>query len=302
MQLNHRHRSQVGLTLIELMISIALGLFVVGGVVYVTASTMRTNTQTLRSTHLNQELRAAMQMMTRDLRRAGYRYGAEFAGLYTASNGVTIAPLSGTSIVVTAPASAPFGKWIIGARLRHVSPSTGLSYCIDITSPTSGTSIASATGKFVDCEYSSNPTAFPSGSLGAGSWTIEDPNGGIKYAASCVSFGYDHDDDEGDGVISSSEIIGYRLNSNAIEIGTSSSDCSTNTFNSTEEIISPTVSGVTITGFSVTNLGPATPIPSGNVDVQLLELQLTLTGQLTSDSSVTRSITEIVRVRNDRLI
>jgi type II secretory pathway pseudopilin PulG len=300
--LKPQRRLQLGLTLIELMISIVLSLFVLGGVLYITSSTMQANTQALRSTHLNQELRAAMQMITRDIRRAGYRYGVEIAGVYTASNSVTIAPLSGNSIVVTAPASAPFGEWIIGSRIRHVSASTGLSYCIDISSPTSGTSFTSATGAFVDCEDSSNPTAFPSASIGAGSWTIEDPNGGIQFTANCVSSGYDFDDDDvGDGVITAPEVIGYRLNGTAIERG-SSADCSTNTLSAIEAIISPAISGVTITNFSVTNLGPAAPIPAGNVDVQLLELQLTLSGQLSSDTSVTRSITEVVKVRNDQLI
>lgn len=301
MQLKPQRRLQLGLTLIELMISIVLSLFVLGGVLYITSSTMQSNTQNLRSTHLNQELRAAMQMITRDIRRAGYRYGVETAGAYTANNSVTIAPLTGSSIVVTAPASAPFGKWIIGSRIRHVSASTGLSYCIDISSPTTGTSFTSATGAFVDCEDSSDPTAFPSASIGAGSWTIEDPNGGIQFTANCVSFGYDVDNDVGDGDIAASEVIGYRLNGSAIERG-SSADCSTNTFASTEAVISSAVSGVTITNFSVTNLGPAAAIPAGNVDIQLLELQLTLSGQLSSDSSVTRSITEVVKVRNDQLI
>jgi len=301
MQLKPQQRLQLGLTLIELMISIVLSLFVLGGVLYITSSTMQSNTQNLRSTHLNQELRAAMQMITRDIRRAGYRYGVEIAGAYTASNSVTIAPLSGSSIVVTAPASAPFGAWIIGSRIRHVSTSTGLSYCIDVSSPTTGTSFTSATGAFVDCEDSSNPTAFPSASIGAGSWTIEDPNGGIQFTANCVSFGYDADNDVGNGYIVASEVIGYRLNGTAIERG-SSADCSTNTFGETEAVISPTVSGVTITNFSVTNLGPAAAIPAGNVDVQLLELQLTLSGQLSSDTSITRSITEVVKVRNDQLI
>lgn len=308
MQLTSKHKSQLGLTLIELMISIAMSLVVVGGVVYVTAATMRTNTQTLRSTHLNQELRAAMQSMTRDLRRAGYRYGAELAGVYTASNGFTITsspPLNGT-MTIAAPAGAPFGAWIIGARIRHVSPDTGLSYCIDITSPTSGTSFTSATGNYVDCEDSSNPTAFPSASIGKGSWIVEDPNGLIRFTAAtddgCISFGYDHDNDEGNGVISSTEIIGYRKNGTAIEFGSSSANCTTNVFATTENIISPTVSGVTITKFRVDNLGPAGPVSAGNVDVQLLELQLTLTGQLTSDPNVSRSITEVVRVRNDQII
>ena len=61
-----------GFSLVELMISIVVGLVVVGGVISVFASAVKSHTDNLRMTRLNQELRTTMTLMTRELRRAGY--------------------------------------------------------------------------------------------------------------------------------------------------------------------------------------------------------------------------------------
>jgi prepilin peptidase dependent protein B len=62
---------QKGFSLIELMISLTLGLIVMGGALSMVTSILATNTSTLKMTRLNEELRAAMMMLTSDLRRAG---------------------------------------------------------------------------------------------------------------------------------------------------------------------------------------------------------------------------------------
>lgn len=66
----HRNR---GFTLIELMVALVLGLVVVGGVMGVFMSTYQANSQNIKSVRLNEELRAVMSLITRDLRRAGTR-------------------------------------------------------------------------------------------------------------------------------------------------------------------------------------------------------------------------------------
>ncbi len=68
--LNNRNR---GFTLIELMVSLVLGLIVVGGVMGVFMSTYQANAQNIKSVRLNEEMRAVMSLMTRDIRRAGVR-------------------------------------------------------------------------------------------------------------------------------------------------------------------------------------------------------------------------------------
>ncbi len=61
-----------GFSLVELMISITVGLVVLGGVVGIFSSSVKSNADALKMTRLNQELQATMSMMTRDIRRAEY--------------------------------------------------------------------------------------------------------------------------------------------------------------------------------------------------------------------------------------
>lgn len=70
-------RSIAGFSLVELMISVTLGLIVMGGVIGIFASTVKSHSDTLKMTRLHQELRAAMDIMSRDIRRAGYRGDAQ---------------------------------------------------------------------------------------------------------------------------------------------------------------------------------------------------------------------------------
>jgi len=63
---------QGGMTLIELMIAMVISLIVSGAMVVLMANTLGTGTRTINMTHLTQELRTALQIMSRDLRRANY--------------------------------------------------------------------------------------------------------------------------------------------------------------------------------------------------------------------------------------
>jgi type II secretory pathway component PulJ len=63
---------QVGVTLIELLIGLAVGLFIILAATSVFTGTLRSSKQNLKMTHLDQQLRAAMDVMTRHIRRAGY--------------------------------------------------------------------------------------------------------------------------------------------------------------------------------------------------------------------------------------
>jgi len=59
-----------GFGLIELMVAMVIGLIVVGAVLALVVSIMRSNRQTLQSTRLTQELRATLSVVSSDLRRA----------------------------------------------------------------------------------------------------------------------------------------------------------------------------------------------------------------------------------------
>ena len=66
---NTRARTS-GFGLIELMVSLVVGLIVVGAVLALVVSIMRSNRQTLQATRLTQELRATLAVVSNDLRRA----------------------------------------------------------------------------------------------------------------------------------------------------------------------------------------------------------------------------------------
>ena len=67
-----RRRGQRGLSLVELMIGTTIGLFVVAGTVSLYATNANNSRRLLAEARLNQDLRAAMDLVSRDLRRSGY--------------------------------------------------------------------------------------------------------------------------------------------------------------------------------------------------------------------------------------
>jgi Tfp pilus assembly protein PilW len=63
---------QKGMTLIELLVAGVISLIAVSGMVLVMATTLGTTTQTIEMSRLTNDMRTAMQIMTRELRRANY--------------------------------------------------------------------------------------------------------------------------------------------------------------------------------------------------------------------------------------
>jgi len=68
--------SQRAYSLIELMISITIGLIISAAVLTMYVSIVKSDNDNLKSIRLNQDIRAAMGLIVRDLRRAGYNSGA----------------------------------------------------------------------------------------------------------------------------------------------------------------------------------------------------------------------------------
>lgn len=81
-------RTQTGLTLIELLVSMLLGIVVVGGVTTAYVSISGSATTTLSQNKLNSQLASIMTMMVRDIRRAGYRGNQTAADLLDPSTNV----------------------------------------------------------------------------------------------------------------------------------------------------------------------------------------------------------------------
>ncbi|GEM_PF-2856630 len=67
-----RLHSQQGFSLVELMISLALGAILLAGAYHVLAAVLGSSSQTLRVSQLNQQMRAIMGIMSQELQRIGY--------------------------------------------------------------------------------------------------------------------------------------------------------------------------------------------------------------------------------------
>jgi prepilin peptidase dependent protein B len=80
--------AQRGLSLVELMVGIALGLFLVAGASTLFVSHLTSSRRLLQEARLNQDLRATADLITRDLRRAGY-WGNALQGTVATGAGST---------------------------------------------------------------------------------------------------------------------------------------------------------------------------------------------------------------------
>lgn len=65
-------KRQVGMTLIELLVAMAVGIIVVGGAIKVHINTIEVQSDNLKRARLNMDMRTMMDIMIKDIRRAGF--------------------------------------------------------------------------------------------------------------------------------------------------------------------------------------------------------------------------------------
>lgn len=78
-------KKQTGFTLPELLISLLLGLIVIGGTIAIYISTIRGSADAIRAARLNHDLDSALLLMVNDIKRAGY-WGGAIAGADSRDN------------------------------------------------------------------------------------------------------------------------------------------------------------------------------------------------------------------------
>jgi prepilin peptidase dependent protein B len=95
-----RPHSQRGLSIIELMVGVAIGLFIIGGAIKLFVDMFGNNRRLLIETRVNQDLRAAADIVARDLRRAGYWQNAAsgVGSLNNATNPYAPATITANSV------------------------------------------------------------------------------------------------------------------------------------------------------------------------------------------------------------
>lgn len=116
---------QRGLSLVELMVGIAVGLFVVAGASFLVTSQLSENRRLLLETQLQQDLRATADIITRELRRSGAETTNAVATV-VGGEGQTVAQTQRTAVTIGPDLSevgfsyvrnTPAGPW--GFRLSN---------------------------------------------------------------------------------------------------------------------------------------------------------------------------------------
>jgi prepilin peptidase dependent protein B len=103
MSLSRSRHSQRGLSIVELLVGVAVGLFIVGGAIKLIIDHLADNRRLLVETRVSQDLRSAADIVARDLRRSGYWQNAIAGVVYPAASNPyrTSTPASGAASEVT---------------------------------------------------------------------------------------------------------------------------------------------------------------------------------------------------------
>lgn len=227
-----------GFGLIELMVAIVLGMIVTAAITSMVVAILRTNNENMEMTRLTQELRAAGQLITRDLRRASF----------TPKAVENIGRVNGSA---SAPIVNPFAE-------------------IDFYA--GGTEI----------DFVSNPTAGP---------------------ADCVFFRYDDQTNGTQGTLDAADNRGFRFNSdtNAIEM-LDGVDSSCTSDDGWEALTDTNATEVTGFNFSTKDQDAFKHLTAGDLEVTVRQIVVTISGRVAADPEVNRTITELIRIRNDLML
>lgn len=258
-------RRQIGFTLIELMVGIAVGLIVLLGMSSVYLNTARGSRTTTTANQLNQDLRAVMDIMVNDIRRAGYWDGAG-AGANPFTTVTTDLQIGAGGNCVLYSYDAMYaggaagvvngGVDVLGFRL-----SGGVVQTLD---PTANLAVTS--------------TATP-------------------CAAATASAAWQNLTD--DRAITVTTLTFDTIGSKCISFVPSAYDALDNT-----TYTAWTTSGGTVSACNATtaNGAPATAPPATNATVETRLVNITLTAQSVTDATLASTLTETVLVRNNRVV
>lgn len=123
-------------------------------------------------------------------------------------------------------------------------------------------------------------------------------------ASNCILFSYDYNSDGSLPAVSNAyddERYGFRLNGQVLQTRPYGSpfNCNANA-NSWENVTDPQIVNITNLTFTLNQK----TVPPGATSSSLIirSVNISITGQLTSDASVTKTFTQHVRIRNDKYV
>lgn len=102
-------RHQSGLSMVELLVGVAVGLFVVAGATMAVSNQLGDNRRLMLETQIQQDLRAAADVIARDLRRSGYWARAQDGVWYPGAVAVTANPYTAVTPASGVASAVEFG-------------------------------------------------------------------------------------------------------------------------------------------------------------------------------------------------
>ena len=121
------HKKNLGFTLVELLVAMTLGLVLLGSVLKILVSQNRTNAVQQEVAYAQQNARAAMDLMVREIRNAGHNPAN--------GNVEAIVTAEGTKIQVQADYSDPDGDGHPEGNGNATDPNEDVTYTVDDTDP-----------------------------------------------------------------------------------------------------------------------------------------------------------------------
>lgn len=170
-----RPSRQAGLSLVELMVGITIGLIIVAAASLMMTNQVKENTQLLTEVQLQQDLRAAAELMLRDIRRAGYNGNA--------SNGVWAPGMAaGSWTNIYAPTSPPSARsnfyYAYGKATAGTVPASNESFGFarETDPDTNRGVIVAYNGSAFDLDSTTVPASFKFATANPRSQPLTDPN------------------------------------------------------------------------------------------------------------------------------
>jgi len=257
-----------GFTLVELMISLVLGTIVISGLISVYVSTVTSSNDTLAMSKLSQQTSALMNIITSDVRRAGYwGQGAMSLDNYI-NRDPAINPFSTSSVSALALIDNIAGNNIIAGNSNSVGDCLVYTYDADDDGILDNEDIVGFRISGIKAQMKR---------LG---------NNGDARHDSCVSGTWED--------LTDSEVISV----DALEFTLENSVC----LNTREPdgIDNDAANGIDDDA-EIDCYVQAPTAASGDVTVETLQIQINITASLVNDSAVKVQMSQIVRVRNDRV-
>ncbi len=263
-------KKQNGFTLIEIMISLLIGLIIIAATITIYVNTIKSSTDTIRSVRLNHDLDSALSLMENDIKRAGY-WGGAIAGANSQLNPftvVTTAPI--TNVQIPTPSCILYsydgGNGITGGVAHDANGIVNLDEYYGFRLTTNGA---------IEMRLTVADTA----SVGCnnGEWqalTINDTSG-ERINITRLQFSFNPIPGVGDL---------------AFPILPATSKCLN------------TASLVTTAPFNTLCADAAVGyLTTGQRAIETRQVNVVITGQLANDPSVTKTVYNSVKIRNDRI-